>query len=104
MLVAALIVLILATLLLLAALFGGNSNAYLDLGLFDIDATSSVVFFLGMVTLLLFVIGIGMLRLGMKRASAHRKDRKKVSELSQKLDQFKTEQHREQDSHDDKRA
>jgi hypothetical protein len=90
--VAALIVLIIAVLLVVAALFGGSDPVTVDLGAFSLEANATVVFFLGMGTLLLFVLGIGMFRSGTKRASARRADRKKVSELSNKLDAYKRDE------------
>jgi hypothetical protein len=59
---------------------------------------ATVVFFLGMATLLLFVMSLGMFRSAAKRAAARRADRKKVSELSNKLDAYKRD---ERESNDD---
>ncbi|MCW2850043.1 MAG: hypothetical protein JWR90_4017 [Marmoricola sp.] len=98
MFVAALIVLIIAVLLVIAALFGGSDNTTIDLGAFNLEADAAVVFFLGMGTLLLFVMSLGMFRSAAKRASARRADRKKVSELSTKLDEYKRD---ERDNNDD---
>ena len=92
MFVAALIVLLVAILLVLAALFGGGDTTTLDLGSFNLETNATMVFFLGMATLLLFVLAVGMLRSGAKRASARRADRKKVSELSNKLDAYKRDE------------
>jgi hypothetical protein len=92
MFVAALILLIIAVLLVVAALFGGNDPATMDLGSFNLEANVTVMFFLGMVTLLLFVLSLGMFRIAAKRAAARRADKKKVSELSTKLDEYKREQ------------
>jgi hypothetical protein len=90
--VAALIVLIIAVLIVIAALFGGGDAATLDLGSFNLEANVATIFFLGMGTLLLFVLSIGMFRSGAKRAAARRADRKRVSELSSKLDEYKREE------------
>lgn len=98
MFVAALLVLIIAVLLVIAALFGGNDTTVIDMGAFDIKGSASLVFFAGMGTLLLFVLSLGMFRSAAKRASARRADRKKVSELSNKLDAYKRD---ERDSNDD---
>lgn len=98
MFVAALLVLIVAVLLVIAALFGGNDTTVIDMGAFDINGSASLVFFAGMGTLLLFVLSLGMFRSAAKRASARRSDRKKVSELSNKLDAYKRD---ERDSNDD---
>ena len=101
MFVAALIVLIIAVLLVVAALFGGNDATTVDLGSFTLEANATVVFFLGMGTLLLFVLSLGMFRSAAKRASARRADRKKVSELSNKLDAYKRDE-READAGPDR--
>ncbi len=99
--VAALIVLLAAVLLVIAALFGGGDATVIDLGSFNLETSATMVFFLGMATLLLFVLGIGMLRGGARRASARRADRKKVSELSDKLDAYKREERTTESGEDD---
>ena len=43
-------------------------------------------------TLLLFVLSIGMFRSAAKRAAARRADRRKVSELSTKLDAYRRDE------------
>jgi membrane protein implicated in regulation of membrane protease activity len=93
--VAALIVLIAAVLIVIAALFGGGDSTTIDMGAFNINGPASLVFFAGMGTLLLVVISLGMFRIGAKRAAARRADRKKVSELSTKLDEYKREEREE---------
>ena len=90
--VAALIVLIVAVLLVIAALFGGGDATTIDMGSFNINGPASMVFFAGMGTLLLFVLALLMFRSGAKRAAARRADRKRVSELSSKLDEYKREE------------
>jgi hypothetical protein len=87
--VLALIFLLLAILLLFAGLFGGGGAAHLDLGSFSLDTNAAVVFFLGMATLLLFVLSLVMLRSAGRRARERRRDRKKVGELSEKLEEYK---------------
>ena len=92
MFVAALIVLIIAVLLVIAALFGGSDTTSIDMGAFEVEGPASLVFFAGMGTLLLFVLSLGMFRSAAKRAAARRADRKKVSELSNKLDAYKRDE------------
>ena len=92
MFVAALIVLIVAVLLVIAALFGGGDATTIDMGSFNVNGPASMVFFSGMATLLLFVLALLMFRSAAKRAAARRADRKKVSELSTKLDEYKREE------------
>ena len=92
MFVAALIVLIVAVLLVIAALFGGGEATTIDMGAFNLNGPASLVFFAGMGTLLLFVLSLLMFRVAAKRAAARRADRKRVSELSSKLDEYKREE------------
>ena len=96
MFVAALIVFIVAVLLVIAALFGGGASTSIDFGRGNAYETSAgFVFFLGMGTLLLFFLSLGMFRSGAKRAAARRADKKRVSELSNKLDAYKREEREE---------
>ena len=92
MFVAALIVFIVAVLLVIAALFGGDDHDRHRHGWLRPRGPASLVFFLGMGTLLLFVLSLGMFRSGAKRAAARRADKKRVSELSNKLDAYKREE------------
>ena len=92
MIVAALIVLLVAVLLVIAALFGGSDSTFIDMGGFNLEGPASLVFFAGMGTLLLFFLSLGMFRSGAKRAAARRADKKRVSELSNKLDAYKREE------------
>jgi len=98
--VAALLLLIIVVLLVIAALFGGGAATDMDFGAFSLHASAGVMFFLGAATLLILFLALGLLRTGAKRASARRADRKKVSELSQKLDEYKREE-RESDNADE---
>ena len=92
MFVAALIVLIIAVLLVIAALYGGSDATSIDMGAFEVEGPASLVFFAGMGTLLLFVLSLGMFRSATRRAAARRADRRKVSELSTKLDAYKRDE------------
>ena len=90
--VAALLVLLIAVLLVIAALFGGGDATTIDMGAFNLNGPASLVFFAGMGTLLLFVLSLLMFRSAAKRAAARRADRKRVSELSSKLDEYKRDE------------
>ena len=92
MFVAALLLLIIVVLLVIAALFGGGDPTTMDFGSFSLEASAGVMFFLGAATLLLLVLSLGLFRIGAKRASARRADRKRVGELSDKLDEYKREE------------
>ena len=102
MFVAALLVLLVAALIVIAALFGGGDSTTIDMGAFNLNGPASMVFFAGMGTLLLFVLALLMFRSAAKRAAARRADRKKVSELSTKLDEYKREERESGDDADDR--
>lgn len=92
MVVAGIVLVIIAVLLFLAGLFGGSGETVrLDLGVFNLDMPPAALFLLGIVAMLILFIGLGAMRLGARRARSHRKDRKKVDELSRKLDAAHTE-------------
>jgi membrane protein implicated in regulation of membrane protease activity len=99
--VAALIVLIIAVLLVLAALFGGGDATTIDMGSFNVNGSATLVFFAGMGTLLLFVLSLLMFRSAAKRAARRRADRKKVGELSNQLDEYKREEQASDDHTDE---
>lgn len=101
MFVAALIVLIIAVLLVIAAIFGGTENTTIDFGMVTAKMDTSMAFFLGMATLLLFFLSLGLFRSAAKRAAARRADRKKVSELSNKLDAYRRDERDERDEGSD---
>lgn len=96
MLVAALLLLLVAVSLLVAGILGGSETVTLDIGVGNFEVTATVVFVLGMVTLLLFGLSLSFFRQAGRRAAARRRDRKRVSELSEKLEQIEREKKGEQ--------
>jgi uncharacterized membrane protein len=95
MLVAGLVLVILAALLVVLGLFGGTGQTVtFDLGVLGTwNLGPATLFLLGVVATLLLFVGLLAIRIGARRARAHRRDRKKVDELSRKLDQVKREEH-----------
>jgi hypothetical protein len=90
--VAALVLLIVGVLLAIAVLFGGGDPTTVDLGAFNVNGPVSLFFFSGAGALLLIVLSLLLFRSAARRASARRADRKKVSELSEKLDEYKRDE------------
>ncbi len=88
MLLAALLCLLIAAVLLLVGVLSVPEATMLELGPRNLETNSTVVFFLGMATLLFFVLALMLFRAAGRRASARRRDRRKVGELNQKLEQF----------------
>ncbi|RYE79104.1 MAG: hypothetical protein EOO74_04235 [Myxococcales bacterium] len=87
-LIAGLLLLLVAIAMVCVAVLGGGDASTLDMGPVNLEANATVVFFLGMATLLLFVCSVMLFRAAGRRAAARRRDRKKVSELSAKLQEF----------------
>lgn len=91
MFVAALIVLIIALLLLLGAVFGGGADTTLGPGFLQIETNAAGAYFMGMATLLLFVLSLVMFRRAARRANSRRRERRQMGELSEKLDAYRRE-------------
>lgn len=98
MFVAALILLLIAVLLIIAAIFGGGADASLDLGSVDLNWNSTGIFFLGMATLLLLVLALGMLRTAVRKANTRRAERRQMGELTEKLDAYRREEREQGDA------
>lgn len=75
MIVLGLVLVVIAVVVVLAAVFGGNSaQTTLDLGVVDIDITALGVFLVGGATLLVFAAGLALIRVGTRRGLARRKE------------------------------
>jgi uncharacterized membrane protein YciS (DUF1049 family) len=101
--VVALVLLIVVVLLVLAAVFGGTDPTTIDFGSFNLNITAAGAFFLGAGTLLALVVSLGLMRTAARRARARRADRKRVSELSQKLDEYKRDENENADDRTEER-
>jgi uncharacterized membrane protein len=88
MIVLGLVLVILALGLLLAMLLGGaNDRADYVLGGLELEVSTMAVFLLGALTLLVFVVGLSLIRSGTRQAAKRRKDRKELDRLNAKLDE-----------------
>ena len=82
-----LVLIVLAVLLFFGAVLGGGSGqTTIDLGLFHVTTTPTVVFLLGAGAMLVFFLGVSAIRRGSRHSRERRKDRKRVDELSRQLD------------------
>ena len=85
MLVLGLILVLVSVAALVAALIGGsNDPATFDLGIFDVQTNTLGVFLIGAVTVLLFVVGLGLARTGIRRGNRRRRERKEYQRLSER--------------------
>lgn len=85
MLALGLILVIVATLALVAALTGGsNDAATFDLGLFNVETTTLGVFLIGAATVLIFVMGLELTRSGLRSANRRRKEKKEYKSLAKR--------------------
>lgn len=77
MLVLGLVLVVIAGVALLAVLLGGaNDPANFDIGVLNIDTTTMGVFLIGAATVLIFVMGLELIRSGLRRAAQRRKTNK----------------------------
>ena len=86
MLVLGVILVILSVAALVTALVGGSDESVsFDLALVQGQISATGVFLLGALTLLLFVIGLELIRSGTRRARRRRKEHKELDHLSERL-------------------
>jgi uncharacterized membrane protein len=87
MLVLGIVLVIIATALVVAALFGGTEqSASFDLGAVGIDTTTFSAFLAGAVTVVILVAGLGLIQSGVRRARRRRQDKKELNRLSKKVE------------------
>ena len=88
MLVLGIILVLLATGAVLAALFGASAEtSTFDLGAFTLEMSTLGVFFLGAATVFLLGAGLALMQSGVRRANRRRKDKKELNRLSHKLEE-----------------
>ena len=99
MLVLGLILIVLAALALLLVIVGGaNDPATMALGGLTLHTTAMWLFISGALMLLVLIVGLDLLRNGLKRARQRRKDAKKLDQLSAKLEQTEAEKRRAEEA------
>lgn len=91
MLALGIILIIVASAALLVALFGGSPDTVIyDLGPINLETSALAVFLFGAATVLVFVMGLELIRSGVRRANRRRKERKELDRLSKKLESGRT--------------
>ena len=102
MLVLGLILLLLAVGLFLGFLASGSEQVTFDGGVLDVTMSTLAIYLLGALTLLLLVVGLAMLRLGLRRASQRRQERKELNRLSAKVEEHEAEKRLGEEGTDDR--
>jgi uncharacterized membrane protein len=93
MLALGIILIAIASVALLVALFGGSPDTVIyDLGPINVETSALAVFLFGAATVLVFVMGLEMIRSGVRRENRRRKERKELNRLSKKLETRESEQ------------
>lgn len=86
MLVLGVILILLAAGATIAAIAGtSNEPVTFDLSAFSVDMAPLGVFLTGAATVLLLVLGVGLVRAGLRGARKRRKEKKQLNRLSEKL-------------------
>jgi hypothetical protein len=83
MLVLGLILLLLAAALLIGFLSSGTQEVTFDSGILDVTVNTLTIYLLGALTLLLLVAGLAMIRVGTRRATQRRKDKRELDRLKE---------------------
>lgn len=96
MIVVGFLLLVLTAVAVVLAIYTGGKQAQFDLGFVDIDVVSSSWFFAGMITTLLGVIGLGLMKRGLRISRERRKELKNLEKMRGEMDQMRrTEQERD---------
>lgn len=90
-----LLLIALATLIVIGALFTIDGA---DVELYGIEMTPLALFFVGAATVAVIALGAMLIRTGTRRGLRHRRERKRLTELSEKLDRVDEDRRREDDS------
>jgi len=99
MLILGLILIVIAALALLAAIVGGsNDPATLAMGGVQWHTNAMWLFLGGALSLLVLVVGLDLLRNGLRRAHQRRKDAKELNRLSAKLERQEEEKRLREDT------
>lgn len=97
MFVLGLILILLAVgLILLAVVGGADDRALFDMGSLNVSVSTTVLFLVGALTLLLLFMGLALVRSATRRATARRKESKELSRRSAKLEKREAELRREE--------
>ncbi len=95
MLALGIILIAIASVALLVALFGGSPDTVIyDLGPINVETSALAVFLFGAATVLVFVMGLELIRSGVRRENRRRKERKELNRLSKKLESRESERTR----------
>lgn len=88
MLALGIILVLLAAAAILAALFGGTVEPLVfELGAFNVTTNTLTVFVAGALTVLVLVVGLGLIRAGLRRARQRRQEKKELNRLASKLEE-----------------
>lgn len=87
MLALGIILILIAAGALSAALWGAtDQTSTFDFGFFSVEMNTLGIFLTGAVTVLLLVLGLELIRAGVRRANRRRKEKKELNRLAQKLE------------------
>jgi hypothetical protein len=96
MFVVGLILILLGVLAILSAIFGTSGSA----SFLGQDLTTLAIFLIGVASAVAILWGYSLSKFGIKRSLQHRRERRRLVELSEKLD--KVDEGRRQDADDEK--
>lgn len=89
MIVVGFLLLVLCAVSVVVAIFTGGKQAQFDLGIVDIDVQSSTWFFAGMVVTLVGVIGLLLMKRGLKVSAQNRKKSRELEKMRGELDKMR---------------
>ena len=97
MLLLGLAIVLVGVVLILCGVFATDVNAIGQIDILGIDISTTTLFVLGLVAGVAVLWGGSISRYGLRRERAQRKERKKMEELSEKLDRAEAERRKDLD-------
>lgn len=86
MIVLGFLLLVVCIVAVVIAIYTGGKQAQFDLGIVDVDVQSSSWFFAGMVVTLVGLIGLGMMKRGLRKSRENRRELKQLEKMRSELD------------------
>jgi hypothetical protein len=97
MLLLGLAIVLIGVVLILCGVFATDVNAIGQIDILGIDISTTTLFVLGLIAGIAVLWGGSISRYGWRRERAQRKERKKMEELSEKLDRAEAERRKDLD-------
>lgn len=81
MIVLGFLLFVIAVVVIVLGAWGGGADARLDIGIFAFNVDLATVFFTGLVTGLVALVGLGLMKRGLRKSRENRRDLKQLEKM-----------------------